>query len=76
MNASTQSFNHGLYGITPEWDDSDRLFAAIEAACSGGMRVLQWLPKSLNQSEYLSLWKPKPFATVITVNFLLMTQLL
>ncbi|VCU70058.1 Thiamine-phosphate synthase [Pigmentiphaga humi] len=31
----------GLYGITPEWDDTGRLLEAVEAAARGGMRVLQ-----------------------------------
>lgn len=31
----------GLYGITPEWDDTDRLLAAIELAVRGGMQALQ-----------------------------------
>ncbi len=31
----------GLYGITPEWDDTDRLLAAVQAAARGGMRMLQ-----------------------------------
>lgn len=55
MNATTQHFNHGLYGITPEWTDTDRLFEAIDAACRGGMRVLQWRQKSLSQSKALPL---------------------
>lgn len=31
----------GLYGITPEWDDTPRLVAAVEAAARGGMRAVQ-----------------------------------
>jgi len=34
-------FPAGLYGITPEWDDTDRLLEAIRAAARGGMRALQ-----------------------------------
>ncbi|WP_345252087.1 thiamine phosphate synthase, partial [Pigmentiphaga soli] len=37
----------GLYGITPEWDDTDRLVAAVEAAARGGMRMLQWRRKDI-----------------------------
>lgn len=31
----------GVYGLTPEWDDTDRLLDAVRAAARGGMRVLQ-----------------------------------
>ena len=31
----------GLYGITPEWSDPDRLVMALEAAIKGGLQVLQ-----------------------------------
>lgn len=48
-------FAKGLYGITPEWDDKNSLMAAIEAACHGGMRVLQWRQKNLSPSESLAL---------------------
>ncbi|AUL17254.1 thiamine phosphate synthase [Bordetella bronchiseptica] len=34
-------FPAGLYGITPEWDDTDRLLAAVRAAAAGGMTALQ-----------------------------------
>jgi len=36
----------GLYGITPDWPDTDRLLAAIDAAARGGLRVLQWRRKN------------------------------
>jgi len=36
----------GLYGITPEWPDTDRLSDAIRAAAQGGLRVLQWRRKA------------------------------
>ncbi|MEO6959565.1 MAG: thiamine phosphate synthase [Burkholderiaceae bacterium] len=39
-------FPRGLYGITPEWDDTDRLICAVEAAASGGMAALQWRRKT------------------------------
>ncbi|HEY9280280.1 MAG TPA: thiamine phosphate synthase [Eoetvoesiella sp.] len=39
-------FPRGLYGVTPEWDDTDRLIAAIEAAAKGGMAALQWRRKT------------------------------
>lgn len=41
----TRPFPRGLYGITPEWDDTHRLLAAIRAAHAGGMSVLQWRRK-------------------------------
>lgn len=31
----------GLYGITPEWDDTDRLLQAVALAVRGGMQALQ-----------------------------------
>lgn len=39
-------FPRGLYGITPEWDDTPRLLTAIRAAHAGGMQVLQWRRKN------------------------------
>src|SRR5690625_3334849 len=38
-------FPRGLYGITPEWDDTTQLLAAIRAAHRGGMSALQWRRK-------------------------------
>ena len=38
-------FPRGLYGITPDWDDTGRLLAAIEQAHAGGMVALQWRRK-------------------------------
>jgi thiamine-phosphate pyrophosphorylase len=34
-------FPRGLYGVTPEWDDTDRLLRAVRQAAAGGMRALQ-----------------------------------
>ncbi|MGP1614111.1 MAG: thiamine phosphate synthase [Pollutimonas bauzanensis] len=45
MNTSLR-FPKGLYGVTPEWDDTDRLLEAISAAASGGMVALQWRRKT------------------------------
>lgn len=39
-------FPSGVYGITPEWDDTDRLLDAISAAAAGGMVALQWRRKT------------------------------
>src|SRR5690606_19714602 len=35
-----------LYGVTPEWDDTDKLVEAITAAAQGGMIALQWRRKT------------------------------
>lgn len=34
-------FPRGLYGVTPEWDDTDKLLRAVQQAAAGGMRALQ-----------------------------------
>ena len=41
-------FPRGLYGITPEWDDTPALLLAITAAARGGMTALQWRRKNLS----------------------------
>lgn len=45
---SKLAFPKGLYGITPEWDDTDKLLLAIEQAALGGMVALQWRRKNIN----------------------------
>lgn len=40
-------FPRGLYGITPEWDDTPLLLDAIQAAAEGGMVALQWRRKTI-----------------------------
>lgn len=55
MTQFNQHFAKGLYGITPEWEDKERLLLAIEAACRGGMQVLQWRQKKLQAAETLAL---------------------
>jgi thiamine-phosphate pyrophosphorylase len=45
MNSSLR-FPRGLYGVTPEWDDTDKLLEAIRAAAAGGMKALQWRRKT------------------------------
>lgn len=47
-------FPAGLYGITPDWDDTDRLLAAVQAAIRGGMTALQWRPKSGPHADRLA----------------------
>ncbi|MFT0533214.1 thiamine phosphate synthase [Castellaniella hirudinis] len=39
-------FPRGLYGVTPDWPDTDRLLSAIRLAHAGGMRALQWRRKT------------------------------
>lgn len=47
-------FPRGLYGVTPEWDDTDRLIAAIEQATQGGMVALQWRRKIASAQDSLT----------------------
>lgn len=51
---STLRFPKGLYGVTPEWDDTDRLLAAIKQAVRGGMVALQWRRKATNVQDDLA----------------------
>jgi len=44
-------FPRGLYGITPEWDDTDRLLQAISQAAAGGMTALQWRRKTVAAAQ-------------------------
>lgn len=46
-------FPSGLYGITPEWDDTDRLLTAIDQAAEGGMVALQWRRKTIAPEDRL-----------------------
>ncbi|MDQ2186590.1 thiamine phosphate synthase [Alcaligenaceae bacterium A4P071] len=43
--ATPLRFPAGLYGVTPGWEDTDRLVAAVRAAAAGGMRSLQYRSK-------------------------------
>lgn len=52
MNAKPR-FPRGLYGITPEWADTGKLIAAVEAAAKGGMTALQWRRKTAASGERL-----------------------
>ena len=45
--SKTNAFPAGLYGITPEWNEPERLQKAVAQACEGGMRVLQWRHKTM-----------------------------
>ncbi|HLU19621.1 MAG TPA: thiamine phosphate synthase [Pusillimonas sp.] len=44
-------FPRGVYGITPEWTDTDRLLHAVEKAAEGGMKVLQWRRKTGDEKQ-------------------------
>ena len=46
MTKTILRFPRGLYGVTPEWEDTDRLLDAISAAAEGGMSALQWRRKT------------------------------
>ncbi|NYT22080.1 thiamine phosphate synthase [Alcaligenaceae bacterium] len=39
-------FPRGLYGVSPEWDDTGRMLAALDAAAAGGMSAFQWRRKA------------------------------
>ncbi|GAA5236206.1 thiamine phosphate synthase [Verticiella sediminum] len=44
----------GLYGLTPEWDDTARLLDAIAQAVRGGMQALQFRRKHLDDAARLA----------------------
>lgn len=48
---TTLRFPSGLYGVTPEWPDTDRLVAAVQAAAAGGMRALQLRRKNATAAQ-------------------------
>lgn len=52
-NTSLLRFPQGVYGVTPEWDDTDRLLDAISAAAAGGMVALQWRRKTASPDSRL-----------------------
>lgn len=47
-------FPIGLYGVTPEWDDTARLLDAVRQAAAGGMRALQLRRKHLTRAQRLA----------------------
>jgi thiamine-phosphate pyrophosphorylase len=47
-------FPKGLYGITPEWQDIEKLDDAIHAAVAGGMKVVQLRNKTADPSTRLA----------------------
>jgi thiamine-phosphate pyrophosphorylase len=54
MIAPDLRFPRGLYGVTPEWDDTDRLVRAVREAAAGGMRALQLRRKNANPEHRLA----------------------
>lgn len=48
---SNTKFPKGLYGITPEWSDTEKLCQAITEAHAGGMVALQWRRKTGTPTE-------------------------
>lgn len=44
-------FPGGLYGVTPEWDDTDRLADAVRRAAAGGMTALQLRRKTATEAQ-------------------------
>ncbi len=50
-------FPVGLYGVTPEWDDANKLEYAVRAAAKGGMRALQFRHKSTDRGLRIKLAK-------------------
>ena len=50
-------FPVGLYGVTPEWDDANKLEYAVRAAAKGGMRALQFRHKSTDRGVRIQLAK-------------------
>ncbi len=48
-------FVSGLYGVTPDWDDTERLEAAIRAAARGGMSAVQLRHKTASAKQRLNI---------------------
>lgn len=53
-NTPLLRFPQGVYGVTPEWDDTDRLLNAISAAAAGGMVAVQWRRKTASPESRLA----------------------
>lgn len=52
--SSTTRFPRGLYGITPDWEDTDKLTEAVRQAAAGGMTALQWRRKTGSHAQRLA----------------------
>ena len=48
-------FPRGLYGVTPDWDDTDRLDAAVRDAAAGGMVAVQLRLKTVQVQTRLKI---------------------
>lgn len=55
--SQSKRFPSGLYGVTPDWDDAQRLEQAVAAAIAGGMTALQLRHKTASPAQRLSLAK-------------------
>lgn len=53
---------HGLYAITPDTDDSERLIEQVSAVLDGGARILQYRNKSEDQVRHL--WQANILASL------------
>lgn len=63
----------GLYAITPDWDDTDALVAAVQATLGAGTRLLQYRNKAAStshQREQLLALKPlcERYGCILVVN--------
>jgi len=54
LHADATRFPCGLYGLTPEWGDFNRLLDAVACAAAGGMVALQWRRKTLRPDQQLA----------------------
>lgn len=48
---NTLRFPRGLYGVSPEWEDTQRMLDAIDAAAAGGMKAFQWRRKTATPEQ-------------------------
>lgn len=46
-------FPRGLYGVSPEWDDTEHMLRALDAAAAGGMVAFQWRRKAADPDTAL-----------------------
>jgi thiamine-phosphate pyrophosphorylase len=51
MNTTFKHSLRGLYLVTPDWDDTERLLAITEQACRGGARLVQYRHKTASQEQ-------------------------
>lgn len=71
----TLRFPAGLYGVTPNWDDAERINQAIAQAAAGGMRTLQLRNKSLQGKPLVALaQKVRDYCASLGVLFVMNDQ--